>query len=287
VSDQPKKKCFVVSPIGDPTGSVRAEADWVLKGLIRPALEPEFAVERADAYPKNDVITNQVILAIKNADLIVADLTGHNPNVFYELAVAHAFEKPVVPMIRADQTIPFDNHLMGTIFYSRDRFETFEQAKADLRQAAQEAIKEGHKVTNPITMALGVGQMKASGDNRDQVIAELIQSVELLKADRLSRAPRLARISELPSWAQFADNVNSEPRAGWGHSGRVENLLTDIYKDKFRDLNPAARITAIRNAQRVIDQYEDDAKAHLTELEASNAIVGKYGRGVAKIIIPS
>jgi hypothetical protein len=120
MADKPMKKCFVISPIGDPTGPIRAESDWLLNGVIRPALEPEFEVERADIYPKNDVITNQVILAIKNADLIVADLTGHNPNVFYELAVAHAFEKPVVPMIRADQTIPFDNHLMGTIHYSRN-----------------------------------------------------------------------------------------------------------------------------------------------------------------------
>jgi hypothetical protein len=177
------KKCFVISPIGDPSGSIRHEADWVLNGLIRPALHPEFEVERADVYPKNDVITNQVILAIKNADLIVADLTGHNPNVFYELAVAHAFEKPVVPMIRSDQAIPFDNHPMGTIHYSRERFDFWEQAKADLRQAAAAATAAGHTVSNPITMALGVGKMATSGDSRDRVIADLAEKVE-----RLARA---------------------------------------------------------------------------------------------------
>jgi hypothetical protein len=61
-----KKKCFAISPIGNP-GSIRDEADWVLKGFIEPALQDHFTVERADAYPKNNVIANQVILAINSA----------------------------------------------------------------------------------------------------------------------------------------------------------------------------------------------------------------------------
>jgi hypothetical protein len=272
MSDTPKMKCFVISPIGDPAGAVRAEADWVLKGLIRPALEPEFTVERADAYPKNDVITNQIILAIKNADLIVADLTGHNPNVFYELAVAHAFEKPVVPMIRSGESIPFDNHLMGTIFYSRDRIEHFEQAKADLRQAAMEAVKREHKISNPITMALGVGQMRASGDDRDQVIAELVQSVEMLKADRVSR-PRLQRIPVA------ADLRGADPRGwGWGDPGKVEGLLLSVYGEKnWIALDKSSRQTAITNAQGAISKYEDEARSFLTREEAMDVIKREFG----------
>jgi hypothetical protein len=111
-----------------------------------------------------------VILAIKNADLIAADFTDHNPNVFYELALAHAFEKPVVPLIRADQSIPFDNRPMGTVFYSRDRFEGWEQAKAELKHAAEDTQQPGHKASNPVTIALGIGQMKASGDDKDQLL---------------------------------------------------------------------------------------------------------------------
>ncbi|CAN5700423.1 hypothetical protein BH11PSE3_BH11PSE3_49190 [soil metagenome] len=178
--DETPKECFFISPIGSADDVIRNEADWVLHALVKPALEPTFNVRRADAYPKNDVITNQVILAIKNADLIVADLTGHNPNVFYELAVAHAFNRPVIPMITADQRIPFDNHLMGTIMYSRARYHLWEQAKSELQQAAGEAIKPGHKISNPITLALGVERLAVSTDDKDQVIAELSNSVRRL-----------------------------------------------------------------------------------------------------------
>jgi hypothetical protein len=39
-----KKQCSVISPIGDPTSKTRAEADWVLRALIKPVLELEFEV---------------------------------------------------------------------------------------------------------------------------------------------------------------------------------------------------------------------------------------------------
>jgi len=261
--DQAKKKCFVISPIGDQSGSVRAEADWVLKGLIRPALEPDFVVERADNYPKNDVITNQVILAIRDADLIVADLTGHNPNVFYELAVAHGFEKPVVPMIRSDEKIPFDNHLMGTIFYSRDRFELFEQAKAELKLAAMEALKSGRKVSNPITMAIGVGQMKASGDDKDQMLAELMETVAAIKIDLYGGRSTASRVGVLARVV--------EPSAA-----NIEELLLEMYGTSFFDLSDEHRITAVKNAQDAVKASEREVRRYLTKSEAIGAIKAEY-----------
>jgi hypothetical protein len=49
-----------------------------------------------------------VIEAIQTYDLCIADLTGHNPNVFYELALAQAARRPVVMLKLAGEAIPFD-----------------------------------------------------------------------------------------------------------------------------------------------------------------------------------
>jgi len=49
-----------------------------------------------------------MIAAILNYDLCIADLSGHNPNVFYELAIAQAAERPVVLLKLAGEVIPFD-----------------------------------------------------------------------------------------------------------------------------------------------------------------------------------
>src|SRR5262245_44302740 len=103
------KKCFVISTIGQPESDIRENADAVLDYIIEPALK-DLGIEaiRADRLAEPGLITDQMIAAILNYDLCIADLTGHNPNVFYELAIAQAAERPVVLMKLAGQAIPFD-----------------------------------------------------------------------------------------------------------------------------------------------------------------------------------
>src|SRR5947208_2310140 len=88
-----KKTCFVISPIDKPDTPIRARADMLLTYIIKRVLEkPEFGydVRRADEIQQPGLITRQILETVYLADLVVADLTGHNPNVFYELAVRHA-----------------------------------------------------------------------------------------------------------------------------------------------------------------------------------------------------
>jgi hypothetical protein len=103
------KRCFVISPIGEPGSNVREQADAVLDYIIEPALR-EMGIEavRADKLAEPGLITDQMIAAILNYDLCIADLSGHNPNVFYELAIAQAAERPVVLMKLTGEGIPFD-----------------------------------------------------------------------------------------------------------------------------------------------------------------------------------
>lgn len=68
-----------------------------LKYIIEKALpKPTWEVTRGDAESNPDSITNQIVKRIVESELIVADLTGHNPNVFYELAIAHGYQRPVI-----------------------------------------------------------------------------------------------------------------------------------------------------------------------------------------------
>ena len=103
------RKCFVISPIGEADSDIREHADSVLEYIIQPALKHMNIVAiRADKLAEPGLITNQMIEAILTYDLCIADLSGHNPNVFYELAIAQAAARPVVLMKRLDETIPFD-----------------------------------------------------------------------------------------------------------------------------------------------------------------------------------
>jgi hypothetical protein len=115
MAEQPPKKCFVISPIGDADSDIRIAADFFREDIVAAGLSGDFEAKRADDYSAVGNITSQVIEAINEADLIVADLTGRNANVYYELGVAQSYTKHVMPMINMDDPnpIPFDNTLSG------------------------------------------------------------------------------------------------------------------------------------------------------------------------------
>lgn len=102
-------RCFVISPIGRPGSKVRDRADRVFDRIIKPALaDGGIKAVRADKIRTPGQITGQMIAAILDYDFCIADVTGHNPNVFYELALAQAAERPVIILAEAGEPIPFD-----------------------------------------------------------------------------------------------------------------------------------------------------------------------------------
>jgi hypothetical protein len=102
-------KCFIISPIGEPGSSAREHADDVLQCVIQPALEKAKVVgRRADQVKDVGRITKQMYEDILTSDFCIALLHGFNPNVFYELAVAHSAGIPVILLSEKGIDPPFD-----------------------------------------------------------------------------------------------------------------------------------------------------------------------------------
>jgi len=59
-------------------------------------------------YTTSDIIIKEIIYGILEADLIVADVTGANPNVAYELGIADSFKKDVLILTQDEARVPFD-----------------------------------------------------------------------------------------------------------------------------------------------------------------------------------
>lgn len=108
--------CFYITPIGSPDSDQRKHSDLFLGSFIEPALQSfSLTVVRADGIDKPGVITKQVIEYIVKSRLVIVDLSYHNPNVFYELAIRHMMRLPIVQIIRKSDPIPFDINQMRTI----------------------------------------------------------------------------------------------------------------------------------------------------------------------------
>jgi hypothetical protein len=88
---KPKPICFFITPIGQQNSAERIRADQIQRHILSEVLSAKFKVVRADELPHPGSITHQIIGLLYNADLVIADLTGSNANVAYELAIRHSF----------------------------------------------------------------------------------------------------------------------------------------------------------------------------------------------------
>jgi hypothetical protein len=102
-------KCFVISPIGQPDSPIREHADDVFECIIDPALkQAKIDGHRADQVENVGRITTQMYNDILSSDFCIAVLHSFNPNVFYELAVAHCAGMPVILLSEKGLDPPFD-----------------------------------------------------------------------------------------------------------------------------------------------------------------------------------
>lgn len=116
--NQSKKTCFVISPIGNTDSNTRQRSDQVLNYVIKPAFKKfDYEVIRADTISKAGNITTQIIEHLLEDDLVIADLTENNPNVFYELAIRHSTKKPYIQIKDIETKIPFDISGLRTISF--------------------------------------------------------------------------------------------------------------------------------------------------------------------------
>jgi DNA-binding protein Fis len=182
MSGTQKPTCFVIAPIGPNESDIRRRSDKVLKHIFRKALAEKYEVIRGDEIDEPGMITSQVLRAVQEAALVVADLTGHNPNVLYELAVRHAIEKPIIHAIEPKLSkIPFDIAGFRTIEFDLTDPDSIESAVEQLKKQTEQAEK-GKWGETPVKLA-NIMQ-RSREDSKDTVL--LKQAVEGIAALRVN-----------------------------------------------------------------------------------------------------
>jgi nucleoside 2-deoxyribosyltransferase len=108
-----KRRCFVVMPFGDPDLQV------VYEDFVKPTLTDgcDLQCERGDDVFGSNVVMEDVLKSIRAADVILADLTRKNANVFYEVRICHALAKPVLLLAQSIDDVPFDLRHRRVLLY--------------------------------------------------------------------------------------------------------------------------------------------------------------------------
>ena len=160
--------CFYITPIGAEDSEHRKHSDLLLGSIVEPAIEPlGLKLVRADSIDKPGLITNQIIEYILRSKLVIVDLSFHNPNVFYELALRHVSRLPVIQIVRKGDNIPFDVGNFRTIILDFTSIYTLvpklETYKSDIRSQARTVLEDPGIVENPVisvypNLKLSLGQ---------------------------------------------------------------------------------------------------------------------------------
>ena len=248
---QQEKHCFVISPIGEAGSSERLRSDQVFRHIIKPIAElMGYKVDRADLLTSPGIITHQIIDKILSCDLIIADLTDHNPNVFYELALSHAFGKPVIPIIKEGQKIPFDNNQVRTIFYNHNDLDNVADCKKQIKEYII-SVEKDPKTYNPITTTVELEKLKESSNPEVRQTGEILDLLISLAWDVKSlKEPiiKSTRFQDFSKHRSFPDVTRA--------LGKIRKASTAllIYSEELAEASGEGAAAQVHALSKLIDE---------------------------------
>lgn len=212
------KKCFVVCPIGEIGTETRKRSDQIFKHIISPVLESlGYEPVRADKISISGSITTKIIEHLIHSDLVIADLTGNNPNVFYELGVRHAFGKAFIQIVEEDGTkLPFDIADLRTIKVNHRDLDSVHDCRMELTLQIK-ALENGEEIKTPISQTVNIEALKASSDPAKNVMAEILDNI-----NDLTNSVRALQLQQI-AFPTLADLTESR-------------MLSNIYPTRQTDL---------------------------------------------------
>jgi hypothetical protein len=151
-------KCFVIMPFGNPEVDAEQahQLELIYSEWIKPAVESiryndteHIECHRADKALRPDEIVSHIVENLVSADIVIADLSGRNANVFYELGVRHAVNNNTILIADNLSDVPFDLRALRTIVYGWDP-EQMVRLKRFLEQAISEILREPKRIDNPV-----------------------------------------------------------------------------------------------------------------------------------------
>jgi hypothetical protein len=227
-------KCFVIMPFG--TDGTRAAEEYteIYQGWIKPAVESirtgegeRISCVRADEMLRPGEVMSQIVADLVEADLVIADLSDRNPNVFYELGVRHSVGGRTILLTQNVRDVPFDLRGFRLLTYKYTP-RSLREFSSRLAEAIRETLLEEPTADTPIRrylMARERDQALAglSGAPPD-VFREAIAEVQRLRDGLAAQVDGVRDLTEsIVAWRRSAENGNPILRELEGHWTSVQH----------------------------------------------------------------
>ena len=220
---------FVVCPIGEDNSNTRNRSDKLLKHIIEPVCDKNnLKVIRVDTLNSSDSITNTIVEYLNTADLVIADLSDHNPNAFYEIGYRSALKKPIIHLKSKETSIPFDISSIRTFDYDLTDLD----AVTELKQRLNKTI-----ATFNFDSSINENNEKSDNDYiNSQVLQELFKihdGIEEIKKQISNNRSDTAAVSVLADKLADTNKISIE-----------NTMATLVLKEIFNDPSKLHTITS-------------------------------------------
>jgi Flp pilus assembly protein TadD len=234
------KRLFVAMPYGlrkapldhdKPDVTVEIDFDAVWQEILQPGVPEGLETKRADELRKPGLIDRLYSEWLFDADIVLADLTFGNPNVYYELGIRQALSKKGTVLVACNGTkLPFDVRNQYVINYDYFAAPTLRTFQSQLREAIENASSQ--EVDSPVHVylpGLFVGRA-ADGTSPEKTIRQLTQRLQELEIDLNKRQSRDEedRLTRKLKEADSGSRVFALYRLAAGHTTSSLDLLEQL-----------------------------------------------------------
>lgn len=150
------KMCYVIMPFSETASCTQEEWTRVFEDLIKPAVEEAglgYVCRRSEATTGS--IIRHIVEHLYDSDVVVADVTDRNANVFYELGVRHALKNRTIIIAQKREHIPSDLYGYANHVYDWRTEDGHTDLRDKMRQLLEHIEKGPDRPDNPVSDFLG------------------------------------------------------------------------------------------------------------------------------------
>lgn len=229
------KVCFIIMPFGGASQALKRKFDGVYKGIIVPAVqEAGYEAVREDIAETPGSIPKSIVKKLADSDMVIADLTGMNPNVFYELGIRHVLSKcGTVLIINKGETIPFDNASHRVIQYTNEL--------ADLDEIHSQIVS-------------AIANRESNIENSDNIVHDTFPQIPTDVISSLIQDPQNNKIKELQQDISKLTQENKQLKSTLASHGILKKDAHIRTQRSVKEIFSEARFALKKSGREVILQ---------------------------------
>jgi hypothetical protein len=273
--NQTKKTCFVVMPVTTPEGYVEGSGDQahfshVLDYLFAPALRSVGYEVIPPSMLGSDIIQAEIIKNLEQADLVLCDMSSLNPNVFFELGIRTALDRPVV-LVRDSATpkLPFDINAINTHTYevSLDPWVLSVEIPR-LADHIKAATKDASKIGNSMWRYFGLTKRASPSEAADNPLEAKIDII-LAELEKSQMAAGIRILGDLDPRAIRSTSPSRSDASLPLINGITETIHETILVAGLDNLDhsisylPTSRIFLVQARTRIPDEVRENIKMRI------------------------